>query len=75
MDLKIPKGVQDVSEQVAFIFGFSIYTAQKVLDDFPITKVNEYIYTIVLIITVVVGIKRIWCWFKKSNKNPESEGL
>ena len=77
MDLKTPKVLQDVGEYIAFLLGFSIYTTKKVVDyfmyDFPITKINEYIYTAVLLIAMAAGIKRVWCWFFKSNKAKSNE--
>ena len=77
MDLKNPKALQDIGEYTAFLLGFSLYTAKEVAEyfmyDFPITRINEYIYTVVLLIAAAVGIKRVWCWFFKSNKTKSNE--
>ena len=77
MDLKTQKVLQDVGEYIAFLLGFSLYTAKEVAEyfmyDFPIARINEYIYTVVLLIAVAAGIKRVWCWFVKSNKAKSNE--
>ncbi len=68
---------RDIGEYTIYLTGFTFYTIKKVSDyfvyDFPIAKLNEYIYTVVLIITVAVGVKRIWAWFSKSNKTQSND--
>lgn len=68
---------RDIGDYATFILGTSFYTVKKISDyfvyDFPIAKFNEYIYTVVLLITVAVGVKRIWGWLFKSKKIKSNE--
>ena len=75
MELKLPKdfNAQDVLEYTGFALGFSFSTFKEVSDyflfDFPITQVNQYIYTFVLLSTLAIAVKRIISWVLKSNKS------
>ena len=68
---------RDIGEYTTFILGSSFYTIKKVSDyfvyDFPIARLNEYIYAFVLLITLAVGVKRIWGWLFKSNKTKSND--
>lgn len=72
MDLRIPKVLQDYLEKGGFTLGLSFATFKEISDyflfDFPITQVNQYIYTLVLLSTLAIFIKRLYGWLSKSDK-------
>ena len=74
MELKLPKLTpQDAIEYGGFVAVFLFSTLKTISDyflfNFPITQVNNYLYSAVLMITIAVGLKRIYHWFRKKKKN------
>ena len=78
MDLKLPITIRDGVEYTLFGSGVAYSTVMATTDyfllDFPIEQVNQYVYTLVMLITIAIGAKRMWGWRKKkSNDNDKSE--
>ena len=63
---------KDIVEYTGIGAGLSFSTFKEAseyfLFDFPITQINEYIYTLVLLATLTLTVKRFVTWLFKSNK-------
>ena len=77
MDLKLPKITWSQTEEAGFGIGLLISTFGAVVKtfftEFPIAQVNDYLYGLVMLLTLAIGIKRIIGWFFKSKKVKSNE--